>query len=323
MSFPSRDQIIKTAEGLKSKIVSTPVIDGSPLFGDLTNIPSRLSLKLELFQKTGSFKVRGALNLMGTLDAKQLKTGVTAFSGGNHAIAVAYAAKILNTSAKVVMPSSANPGRISKCRELGAEVFLVNTREEAPKLAASFQENEGRALIPPFEHEKTVAGTATLGYEFVSQVSGMDVVFVPIGGGGLAAGVSCAIKQFAPKCKVIGVQPKSADAMARSFKTGKAEFNENVDTVADSLCPPQVGSYTLSICRQFIDDIWVIDEEHTKKAMQILFKNFKLAVEGAGAISIAALMSGQAKTLSGQHVGVLVSGSNIDLETFLAHSARA
>jgi len=305
---------------LKQRIIETPVLDCSSAIPIGLHGPAKISMKMELFQKTGSFKIRGALNMMSALSRQQIVSGVTAFSGGNHAIAVAYAAKHFGTSAKVVMPKTASPSRISACKEFGAEVFLVETRAEAPKLAMVFQENEGRILVPPFEHNLTVLGTATLGYEFINQIPSLDVIFVPVGGGGLAAGVACAIKQFSLKCKVIGVQPKNADAMYRSLKSGKPEFNEKADTIADSLCPPQVGSYTLSMCQQFLDDLWVVDDYDTKKAMRLLFDKFKVVVEGAGAIGLAAVLSDQAKTLSGKHVGIILSGSNIDFTTFVINS---
>lgn len=320
MNYPDCDEILATLEALRPEIVETPVIDGSSLLNGASRIPRMVSVKLELFQKTGSFKIRGALNVMRSLSKAQLTKGVTTFSGGNHAIAVAYAAKALGTSAKVVMPCSANPARISACKDLGAEVFLVETRAEAPKLSQQFEESEGRSLVPPFEHPKTVAGAATVGYEFVLQKSDLDVVLVPIGGGGLAAGVACAIKQLHPKCRIIGVQAKGADAMYRSFQSGAAEFNENVSTVADSLCPPQVGAYTLSVCQEFLDDIWLVEETEIKKAMRLYYEHFKLTVEGSGAVSLAALLSPNGSTFEGLHVGVIVSGSNIDLNTFLVNS---
>ncbi|MBX9766229.1 MAG: threonine/serine dehydratase [Bdellovibrionales bacterium] len=321
MKHPEKTDIAETHRTLQSKLIQTPILDALHLSEELGLAPRSLSVKLELFQKTRSFKIRGALALMNSLSTESIRNGVVTFSGGNHAIATAYAAKLFGVSAKVIMPDTANPMKISNCRNLGAEVLLVKTRAEAPPLAASIEKNEGRTLIPPFEHPKTVLGTATLGYEFISQCPELEVVLVPIGGGGLAAGVACAIKLIQPKCKVIGVQARTADAMLRSFQTGKPEYNDSVNTVADSLCPPQVGAYTFSVCKEFLDDIWIVEESEIKKAMQIYQNSFGLVVEGAGSISMGALLGKHGPSLSDKKIGVMISGSNIDLETFAKNSS--
>lgn len=321
MQHPTKSEIFETHTSLKAKLVTTPVADCLHISEHLGFTPTSLFVKLELFQKTRSFKIRGAISLMNSLSPETLKNGVVTFSGGNHAIATAYAAKLFGVSAKVIMPDTANPVRIETCRDLGAEIFLVRTRAEAPLLAASIEKEDGRTLIPPFEHPKTVLGTATLGYEFVSQCPNLDVIILPIGGGGLAAGAACAIKQFSPNCKVIGVQAASADAMFRSFKTGKPELNEHVNTVADSLCPPQVGSYTFSVCKEFLDDIWIAEEKEIKRAMRLYLDAFGLVVEGAGSVSLAALLGKQGTRLTGKRIGLVLSGSNIDLATFTRNSS--
>jgi threonine dehydratase len=174
-------------------------------------------LKLELFQHTGSFKPRGALMVLRSLPRDQLARGVTAVSAGNHAMAVAYGARVVGTNAKVAMPESANPARVEACRALGAEVVLV------PDIAAAFaeterlQRDEGRAFVHPYEGPLTALGTATLGLELLRQTGQLDALFVSIGGGGLAAGVACAVKQLQPRCRVYGVEPAGADSMHRSF----------------------------------------------------------------------------------------------------------
>ncbi|MBX9768439.1 MAG: threonine/serine dehydratase [Bdellovibrionales bacterium] len=321
MDFPGKTEIINAHTLLQDSLRLTPAVDSLHLSGQLGFLPLSLYAKLELLQRTKSFKIRGVLTLMNSLGADAIREGVVTFSGGNHAIATAYAAKLYKVSAKVIMPDTANPMRIETCKNLGAEVLLVKTRAEAPRLAADIEKNEGRILIPPFDHPKTVLGTATLGYEFLSQCPNLDVVIVPIGGGGLAAGVSCAIKLFHPNCQIIGVQARSADAMIRSFRTGKPELNESVNTVADSLCPPQVGAYTFPVCKKFLDDIWIVEESEIKRAMRIYFRSFGLKVEGAGAISLGALLGARATELADKNIGLIVSGSNIDEDTFSRNSS--
>lgn len=313
---PRLEEIRLLHESLKDEIIETPIISGDLLSREIPIPDSTISLKLELFQKTGSFKIRGAVALMRTLSPAQQKNGVAAFSGGNHAIAVSYAANILGISAKVVMPRSADTSKFVRCKNLGAEVFLVNERADAPILAMQIAKEEDRALIPPFDHQKIIEGTATLGYELSQQIPDLDILFLPIGGGGLAAGVSCAIKQLKPACSIIGVQPESANAMYRSLKSGTPEHNYNVDTIADSLCPPHVGNYTFAICKAFLDDILLVKEADIKMAMRLLYDKYDLMVEGAGATALAGLISSKKDIFEGKNIGIMISGSNIDQEIF-------
>ncbi len=177
-------------------------------------------LKLELFQNTGTFKARGALNSIAQLRPEELKAGVTAFSGGNHAIAVAYASKVFGTSAKVVMPSTANPARKELARFYGAEVVLVPNVHEAVIKVKQIEEEEGRIFIHPFDGPKISMATGTIGLELFEQVPDLDAVIVPIGGGGLCSGIAAVVKQLNPRCQVYGVEPEGANSMYLSFKQG-------------------------------------------------------------------------------------------------------
>jgi len=274
-----------------------------------------VSLKLELFQHTGSFKVRGALLAMRRLTAAQLARGVTAVSAGNHAMAVAHAARALGTTAKVCMPSTANAARVRACRELGAEVVLL------PDIAAAFAEvarieaDEGRAFLHPFEGEAMLLGAAVLGMEFLRQTGNLDAVLVPIGGGGLAAGVACTVKQLQPRCRVIGVEPAGADTMHRSFAAGSPQRIDAVRTIADSLGAPMALPYSFAMCRRFVDELVQVDDDELCRAMWLLFADAKLAVEPAGAATTAALLQLRER-LAGRRVGLIVCGANVDHVTF-------
>jgi threonine dehydratase len=276
---------------------------------------STVWLKLELFQHAGSFKVRGALLAIRRLDAAQRQRGVTAVSAGNHAMAVAHAARALGTHAKVVMPDSANPARIEACRELGAEVVL------APDIGAAFDEvrrierAEGRWFVHPFEGESMVLGSATLGMEFLRQTGQLDALIVPIGGGGLCAGVACAVKQLQPRCRVIGVEPVGADTMHRSFAAGSPQRIERVATIADSLGAPMAMPYTFGLCRTHVDQLVAVDDGELCRATWLLFADAKLAVEPAGAASTAAMLRLRDQ-LAGQRIGLIVCGANVDAETY-------
>lgn len=278
-------------------------------------------LKLELFQHTGSFKARPALANLLSLTPEARNSGVTAVSAGNHAIAVAYAAKRLGASAKVVMFKAASPYRIARCRELGAEIVLAEDVHGAFETVRRIEREEGRSFIHPFEGPLTVLGDATLGLEWVEQVPDLDAVIIPIGGGGLAAGVATAIKQQLPHCQVFGVEPAGADSMHRSFAAGSPQAIERVTTIADSLGAPHAAPYSFALCRHYLDDLVMVDDAALRRAMRLLFRDLKLAVEPAGAAATAALCGPLRERLAGKRIGIIVCGSNIDADSFAKHLA--
>ncbi len=317
MEIPTLAQIRRAREQLQGYVVETPVWrwhnrDAVAVAGEETEI----FLKLELFQSTGTFKPRGALTVMFDLDRAALARGVTAVSAGNHAIAVAYAAQLLGASAKVVMPKSASPIRVTRARAYGAEVVLVDDVSQAFARVEQIRQEEGRTFVHPFEGPLTALGTATVGLEFCTQVPDLDAVIIPIGGGGLAAGMATAVKALQPACKVYGVEPKGADSMYRSFQAGSPQAIEKVQTFADSLGAPYALPQSYALCREFVDEIVLIDDDEMRRAMALLFHSMKLAVEPAGAAATAALCGPLLERLRGQRVGVLVCGTNIDIESF-------
>jgi threonine dehydratase len=273
-------------------------------------------LKLELFQHSGSFKPRGALCNMLALSPQALARGVTAVSAGNHAMAVGYAARALGTSAKVVMPKSASPARIEGSRAYGAEVVLVDDVHAAFERVKQIEAEEGRTFVHPFEGPLTALGTATLGLEMCAQAGALDAVVVPIGGGGLCAGVASAVKQISPRTQVFGVEPAGADSMHRSFRSGKPEGIDKVRTIADSLGAPHAAPYSFALCRRYLDDLVLVDDDQLRAALRLLFRGAKLAVEPAGAASTAALCGPLRDRLAGKRVALIVCGANIDAQTF-------
>jgi threonine dehydratase len=273
-------------------------------------------LKLELFQHTGTFKPRGALAVMQALDRSALARGVTAVSAGNHAIAVAYAARVLGTTATVVMPRHANPARVAACREYGAAVELVEDIHRAFARVREIEAGEGRTFVHPFEGPLTARGTATLGLELAAQVPDLDAVIVPVGGGGLCGGVAAALKLIQPRCQVLGVEPEGADTMRRSFAAGRPEAIDAVRTIADSLGAPHAAPYSFALCRAFVDRLVTVSDEALRDAMRLLFRGMKLAVEPAGAAATAALLGPLRESLRGGRTALVVSGTNIDVATF-------
>lgn len=320
MQIPDLAQIEAMRMRLGDRILETPVWHwNEPDIRAQVGDDTQVILKLELFQRTGSFKPRGALAVMLDLDSATLARGVTAVSAGNHAIAVAYAAHLLGAHAKVVMPKTASPFRVARCQAYGAEVVLVDNVQAAFAQVEQIRVEEKRALVHPFEGPLTALGTATIGLEFCRQAPDLDAVIIPIGGGGLIAGMATAIKAIRPQCRVYGVEPTGAAAMSRSLAAGSPQTIEKVETIADSLGAPHAAPYSFELCRTAVDEIVLIEDHALQQAMALLFSSMKLATEPAGAAATAALCGPLLARLRGQRVGVIVCGSNLDIETFARH----
>jgi threonine dehydratase len=318
---PTVEAIRANRAKLGDLVVTTPVrrvVDDAmdAAVGDST----RVWLKEELFQRTGSFKPRGALSVMLDLDKDALSRGVTGVSAGNHAISLGYSARQLGTTAKVVMPKSANPFRVQVCRELGAEIELVDNVHQAFARVKEIESGEGRTLVHPYEGPKTALGTATVGMEFIDQIRAegetLDAVIVAAGGGGLTGGVACAVKQMSPATAVYVVEPEGADSLSRSFKAGSPQSIDAVRTIADSLGAPRCEPYSFELNRRFVDEVVLVSDDQIRAGMRLLFRSAKLVVEPAGAAALAALMYPLRERLAGKTVGIVVCGANIDPETF-------
>lgn len=321
---PTIDDIRANRARLGDLVITTPVrLVADEALGALVGEATRVWLKEELFQRTGSFKPRGALSVMLDLDAAALANGVTGVSAGNHAISLAYSARILGTTAKVVAPVTADPFRIKLCQQFGGLVELVGTIHEAFDRADEIAAVEGRTFVHPFEGPKTTLGTASVGMEFVEQVrdggESLDAVIVATGGGGLSGGVACAVKQMVATTRVYAVEPEGADSLSRSFKTGSPEAIDAVRTIADSLGAPRCEPYSFEVNRRFVDEVVLVTDEQIRDAMRVLFRSAKLVSEPAGAAALAALMYPLRERLDGMTVGIVVCGANIDPETFARH----
>jgi threonine dehydratase len=318
---PTIDEIRANRARLGDLVVKTPIrrlVDDA--VAAAVGSTTQVWLKEELFQRTGSFKPRGALSVMLDLDADALARGVTGVSAGNHAISLGYSARILGTTAKVVMPKTANVFRVQLCHELGVDVQFVDNVTEAFARVKEIEETEGRVFVHPYEGPKTALGTASVGMEFIDQVTAegakLDAVIVAAGGGGLTGGVACAVKQMSPETAVYVVEPEGADTMYRSFKEGSPQSLDAVRTIADSLGAPRCEPYSFALNRRFVDEVVLVSDDQIRDAMRLLFRSAKLAVEPAGAAALAALMYTLRDRLEGRSVGIVVCGANIDAESF-------
>lgn len=323
LEVPSVEAVRANRVRLGNLVITTPVrllVDDA--LAAAVGAETQVWLKEELFQRTGSFKPRGALSVMLDLDADAIVRGVTGVSAGNHAISLGYSARILGSTAKVVMPKTANAFRVQVCRELGATVELVENVHAAFARVREIEADEGRTFVHPYEGPKTALGTASVGLEFIDQVRAageeLDAVIIASGGGGLSAGIACAVKQMSPNTAVYVVEPEGADSMHRSFLAGSPQPIEAVRTIADSLGAPRAEPYSFALNRRFVDEVVLVNDDQIRAAMRLLFRTAKLAVEPAGAAALAALMYPLRERLKGQRVGVVVCGANIDPATFAA-----
>jgi threonine dehydratase len=272
----------------------------------------RLLFKAELFQKTGSFKVRGVLNKLRTLTEAERARGLVSLSAGNHAQALAWGASHAGTHAVIVMPAGAVTSKIDATRGYAGEVVL--TDRPLLEVCRELQEERQLTLVHPFDDPLVIAGAGTVGLEIVDATPDAATVLVPIGGGGLASGVAAAVKHVHPAMRVIGVEPEGSDVMAQSLAAGRPVQLEHSNTVADGLAAPFAGEHTFAHVRRFVDGVVRVSDEAVREAMRLILQRAKLAAEPAGAAAYAALLEQRVELEPGQRVVCIVSGGNVDIE---------
>ncbi len=271
-------------------------------------------LKLENLQMTGSFKERGSFNKILQLGSAERAAGVICASAGNHGQGLAHAARVSGIPAHVVMPDTTPLAKIRGNRELGANVILHgNNYDEAYAHALELQQRHGYTFVHAFDDEQVIAGQGTIALELLEQVAGLDAVVVPVGGGGLIAGVAAAIKALRPEVSVIGVETERMPAMLASRRAGRITRVDSVNTVADGISVARVGTLTFELAERHVDDIVTVSEEEIATAILTLLEREKTVAEGAGAAGFAALLHGDIGDLAGKRVVVLISGGNIDM----------
>ncbi|HVE32159.1 MAG TPA: threonine/serine dehydratase [Gemmatimonadaceae bacterium] len=273
----------------------------------------RLFLKCESLQKTGSFKVRGALNKLASLSDDERARGVITVSAGNHAQAMAWAAQSAGVHAVVVMPNTASPTKVEASRGYGAEVVLhgASGNESFPH-AHELARERGLTFVHPFDDERICAGAGTTGLELLEQVADLDVVVVPIGGGGLISGIAVAIKESNPKIRVYGVEPTGAASTRLSLDSGRAMRLTSLNTIADGLAAPMTGELNYEIVKRYVDDVIVIDDDAIAEGLRQLLFSAKLLAEPAGAAAVGALLAKAVPVRQGERVAAIVSGGNVD-----------
>lgn len=315
------DKIYQASHVLRSVIRKTDLIQAPKLCPDCD-----LFLKTENLQVTGSFKVRGAYYMMSQLTDEEKARGVIACSAGNHAQGVALAAAKNHMKALICLPDGAPISKVEATKSYGAEVCMVKgVYDDAYNKAVELQKEHNYTFVHPFDNENVIAGQGTIGLEILDQMADVDVVIVPIGGGGLISGVAKAVKELKPSCQVIGVQAEGAASMYEALRQDKIITLPQVGTMADGIQVKTAGTLTFDMCRKYVDKVVTVSESEIAAAILTILEKQKLITEGAGAVSVAAVMAGKLD-VKGKTVCALLSGGNVDvtmLERIIKHGLTA
>lgn len=315
VSLPTVDDVWAAAERIAPHAHRTPVLTSRRIDEELG---ATVLVKAENLQRVGAFKFRGALNALLRFTPDQRRAGVVAYSSGNHAQAIALAARIIGSPAVIVMPRDAPAAKVAATAGYGAEIVRYDRyTDDREALGAALAVERGLTLVPPFDHPDVIAGQGTAALELFAEAGPLDALFVPLGGGGLLAGSLLAAQALSPDCRVYGVEPAAGDDGRRSLAAGAVVAIPTPVTIADGAQTTALGRHTFPIIRSGVADILVASDQELVQAMRTFAATMKLVVEPTGALGMAAVVAGAAR-LAGRRVGVLVSGGNVDLDRYAA-----
>ena len=308
------DDLYRAAARIDGVAHRTPVVTSRSLD---SIVGARVLLKAESLQRTGSFKFRGAYNKIASLSADQRRAGVLAFSSGNHAGAVALAARLVGTAATIVMPGDAPAIKLTATRHYGAEIITYDRRhEDREQIAAAIARERELTVVRPFDDLDVIAGQGTAALELVEQSSALDLLLAPVSGGGLIAGCATAVKALCPGARVFGVEPQAGDDHLRSLAAGRRVTIEVPETIADALRLTRPGEITFAINQRLLDGLLTVSDQELIGAMRFAFERLKLVLEPGGAAALAALLAHRVELGPDHRVGVILSGGNVDPATF-------
>ncbi|MGB3192467.1 MAG: threo-3-hydroxy-L-aspartate ammonia-lyase [Limnoraphis sp.] len=311
MNLPVFAEVQKATQRLQGYAYRTPVVT-SRTVNQLTG--AEVFFKCENFQRTGSFKFRGAFNALSQLSEEEKSRGVLTFSSGNHAQAIARSGQILGIPTTIIMPSDAPVVKQAATQGYGAEIILYERAEVAREiLCQQIATERDCTIIPPYDHRDIIAGQGTTAFELLEEVGTLDILLVCCGGGGLLSGCAIATRQLAPNCQIIGVEPENADDATRSFKTKILQKIENPKTIADGARTSYLGKLTFPLILQNVDQMVTVSEKDIIQTMFFVWERMKLVIEPTGALAAAALLQGIIKA-PGSRIGVVISGGNVDLK---------
>jgi threonine dehydratase len=312
---PTFDDVQAAAERIRGHAHRTPVLTSRRVDEE---VGARLYFKCENFQRMGAFKFRGAYNALSRLDPDQGRAGVVAYSSGNHAQAVALAARMLGVPATIVMPHDAPEAKVAATIGYGASVVRYDRyTEDREEIGRTLAADGGLALVPPYDHADVMAGQGTATLELLEDVGELDALFVCLGGGGLLSGAALAARALSPSCRIVGVEPEAGDDGLRSLRSGAIVHIDTPVTIADGAQTQHLGVLPFEIIRRDVDDIVTASDTELVAAMRVFASTMKIIVEPTGCLAFAAVRRLRAE-LAGRRVGVIVSGGNIDLTRFAA-----
>ena len=310
MVLPTFSDVQAAAQRLRGAAHVTPVMRSTTL--DQRH-QAQFSFKCENLQRMGAFKFRGAFNALSRFDAGQRQAGVITFSSGNHAQAIALSARLLGMPAVIVMPLDAPQAKLSATRAYGAEVVLYDRfTQDREELTRRLSAEHGLTLIPPYDHPDVIAGQGTAAMELFEQVGELDLLLVPLGGGGLLAGSALAAHAMSPACRVFGVEPEAGNDGQQSLRAGRIVRIDTPKTIADGAQTQHLGEYTFGVIKNHVADVLTATDQELIESMKFLAERMKMVVEPTGCLGLAAACHGKVP-LQGQRVGILLSGGNVDL----------
>ena len=309
LRLPTYDDVLAAAERIRGHAHRTPVLTSRTVDAQ---VGARVFFKAENLQRMGAFKFRGAFHAVSRFTPEQRRAGVVAFSSGNHAQAVALAARILEIPATIVMPLDAPAGKVAATKGYGAQVVTYDRyTEDREQISAQLAAERGLTLIPPYDHPDVIAGQGTAVHELIEDVGPLDALFVPLGGGGLLAGSALSARALSPGCRIYGVEPAAGNDGQQSLRTGSIVHIDTPRTIADGAQTQHLGQHTFPVIQRDVDDIYTATDPQLVHEMAMFASTMKIVVEPTGCLGMAAVRD-VAADLAGQRVGVVLSGGNVD-----------
>lgn len=313
LDTPNYDNVLEAEKNIKDIAHITPVLTSSYLNKKLN---SEIFFKCENFQKTGAFKFRGALNALKKLNEQQKKIGVVAFSSGNHAQGIALAAKLLKIPATILMPADAPETKIAATKSYGAEIiFFDRYTESKEEIAQDMVSKNGAALISSCDHPDVIAGQGTIAKELIDSVGTLDVIFVPVGGGGILAGTLLTIKNNLPNCEIYGIEPEAGNDAQQSVAKGEIVKIDVPNTIADGAQTQNLGEYNFSIIKNNVTKIDTVTDSELIDSMRFFAERLKIVVEPTGCLGLAGFIKNNEK-FKNKKIGIIITGGNVDIETY-------
>jgi threonine dehydratase len=311
--LPTFEDVVAASERIAGVAHRTPVLTSSTANAELD---AEVFFKCENFQRMGAFKFRGGYNSLARFTPEQRKAGVVAFSSGNHAQAIALSARLLGIPATIVMPHDAPAAKVAATRGYGAQVVIYDRyTEDREQIGRDLAAKHGLTLIPPYDHADVIAGQGTAAKELFEEVGRLDVVFAPLGGGGLLGGTALSTRALSPSAKLFGVEPEAGNDGQQSFRSGSIVHIETPKTIADGAQTQHLGNLTFPIIKRDVDDILTASDEQLRAEMRFFAERMKMVVEPTGALGLAAARAMKAQ-LQGKRVGIIISGGNVDIARY-------